>query len=123
MAVLESWRAVNGAASGGKVEGIVPHPELSWWAIRSQLVTDPGHMINSGLGALITAKIRAKTTAAIRSIDAGNARWYAWISANLLRFGGDPDTPKLLCRFLGQAVTPVALTADIALIGAAPASH
>jgi hypothetical protein len=103
--------------------GIVPHPELSWWAMRSQLVTDPGYMINYGLGALITAEVRAKTTAAIGSIDAGNARWYPWISANLLRFGGDPDTPKLLRRFLGHAVTPAALTADIASIGAAPTSH
>ena len=103
--------------------GIVPHPELSWWAMRSQLVTDPGYMINYGLGALITAEIRAKTATAIGPIDAGNARWYAWISANLLRFGGDPDTPQLLRRFLGYSVTPAALIADIASIGTAPASH
>lgn len=103
--------------------GIVPHPELSWWAMRSQLVTDPGYMINYGLGALITAEVRATTATAIGPIDAGNARWYAWISDNLLRFGGDPDITELLRRFLGHAVTPAALTADIASIGATPASH
>ena len=103
--------------------GIVPHPELSWWAMRSQLVTDPGYMINYGLGALITAEIRAKTADAIGPIDAGNPRWYPWISANLLRFGGDPDITALLRRFLGHAVTPAALTDDIASIGTVPASH
>lgn len=98
--------------------GITPHPELAWWAMRSQLVTDPGYMINYGLGALITAEIRAKTAVAIGRFDAGNPRWYDWTSQNLLRFGADPSVTDLLRAFLGHPVTPAALTADIGSIAA-----
>ncbi len=97
--------------------GIAPHPELSWWAVRSQLVTDPGYMINYGLGALMTAEIRAKTAAAIGPFDVGNPRWYSWTSANLLRFGAEVEVTELMRRFLGHAVTPAALRKDIASIG------
>jgi len=37
---------------------IVPHPELSWWAVRGQLVHLPGYMVNYGLGAVLTADLR-----------------------------------------------------------------
>ena len=39
---------------------VVPHPELSWWALRVQLVRWPGYMINYGLGAVLTADIRQR---------------------------------------------------------------
>jgi hypothetical protein len=66
---------------------IIPHPELSWWALRVQLVRWPGYMINYGLGAMLTADIRQRIRDAIGPFDTGNLHWYPWISAHLLRFG------------------------------------
>jgi hypothetical protein len=96
---------------------IAPHAELSWWALRVQLVRWPGYMINYGLGAVLTADIRRHTREAIGDFDAGNARWYPWTSAHLLRFGASIDTPQLLHRFLGRAVSPEALLTQIRRVG------
>jgi oligoendopeptidase F len=92
---------------------VVPHPELSWWALRVQLVETPGYMINYGLGAVLTAELRACIGAAIGPFDAGNARWYGFVSARLLSQGAAVDTPVLLRRLLGRAVTPAALIAQL----------
>jgi hypothetical protein len=92
---------------------IVAHPELSWWALRVQLVRWPGYMINYGLGAVLTADIRRHTGESIGPFDAGNPRWYAWTSANLLRFGSSIDTAQLVQRFLGRAVSPAAILAQL----------
>jgi hypothetical protein len=88
---------------------IVPHPELSWWALRVQLVRWPGYMINYGLGAVLTADIRQHIRDSIGEFDTGNARWYPWISERLLRFGSSVETAELLHRFLGRAVSPDAI--------------
>ena len=40
---------------------IRPHPELSWWAMRGQLVDAPGYMMNYAVGAILIAALRAKT--------------------------------------------------------------
>jgi hypothetical protein len=88
---------------------IVPHPELSWWALRVQLVRWPGYMINYGLGAVLTADIRQRTAQAIGSFDTGNPHWYAWTSAHLLRYGATFDTATLLRQFLGRPVSTDAL--------------
>jgi len=92
---------------------VVPHPELSWWALRVQLVESPGYMINYGLGALLTAELRARIRAAIGPFDAGNARWYGFVSQRLLAQGAAVDTSVLLRRFLGRPVTPAALIAQV----------
>jgi hypothetical protein len=89
-----------------------PHPELSWWALRVQLVDEPGYLINYGLGAILTAELRGQVRAAIGDFDAGNPRWYAYLSRALLRFGYSVETPELLRRFLGRPVS------DAALLGA-----
>lgn len=89
--------------------GIVPHPELPWWAMRVQLVGNPGYMVNYGLGAVLTAEMREGTVAAIGPFDAGNARWYAWTSERLLEFGSERDTRSLMTRLLGRPVSPEAL--------------
>ena len=96
--------------------GVVPHAELSWWAVRGQLGSQPGYMINYAIGAIITADIRQHTRAAIGPFDAGNARWYPWLSENLLKFGGEFDTSKLLERFLGRPLAADALIHEIASI-------
>jgi hypothetical protein len=98
---------------------IVPHPELSWWALRVQLARWPGYMINYGLGAVVTADIRERTRAAIGAFDTGNARWYSWTCAHLLRFGSSVDTQQLLRRFLGRPVSPDALLTQLRRVGSA----
>jgi hypothetical protein len=98
---------------------ILPHPELSWWALRVQLVRWPGYMINYGLGAVVTADIRERTREAIGEFDTGNSRWYAWTSSHLLRFGSSIATPQLLRRFLGRPVSPAALLTQLKRVGSA----
>jgi hypothetical protein len=57
---------------------IVPHPELSWWALRVQLVDAPGYMINYGLGAVLTADLRAHIEKSIGPFNTGNPHWFPW---------------------------------------------
>lgn len=97
---------------------IAPHPELAWWAVRVQLVDAPGYMINYGLGASLTADIRERVRAQIGPFDAGNPRWYPWLSEHLLRFGSERDTPALLCQFLGRQLSVEALLQQIGRIKA-----
>jgi hypothetical protein len=92
---------------------VVPHPELSWWALRVQLVDLPGYMINYGLGAILTADLRARIRQRIGGFDTGNARWYGFLSRELLHYGFELETPGLLRRFLGRPVSDAALLAEI----------
>lgn len=92
---------------------IVPHPEVPWWALRVQLVSDPGYMVNYGLGALLTAEMRARTRAALGAFDAGNPAWYGWLSERLLRFGSGRDTQSLMTELLGRPVSPAALVEQV----------
>lgn len=92
---------------------IIPHPELPWWALRVQLVSNPGYMVNYGLGAILTAEIRTATANAIGSFDAGNPRWYRWSSAQLLEFGSERDTRSLLNGLLGRPVSPDSLLGQL----------
>jgi hypothetical protein len=96
--------------------GIAPHPELSWWAVRAQLASNPGYMINYAVGAVITAEIRQRTRDSIGAIDAGHPEWYAWTSDQLLKFGAEFDTARLLDRFLGRPLSANALVEEIASI-------
>ncbi len=88
---------------------IAPHPELPWWALRVQLAEDPGYMVNYGLGALLTAEMRAKTGEVIGPFDAGNPAWYAWLSERLLRYGSERSTQALMQSLLGRPPSPDAL--------------
>lgn len=99
---------------------IVPHPELSWWAIRVQLVANPGYMVNYGVGAVVTADIRRHTQDSIGAFNSGNPRWYSWLSENLLGSGREFDTADLLKTFLGRPVSQDALLADIRRIAGSP---
>ena len=84
---------------------IVRHPEISWWAVRGQLVQMPGYMVNYGLGSVLTADIRQHTREALGPFETGNPQWYSWTSERLLRFGEELDTPTLLRQFLGRPVS------------------
>jgi hypothetical protein len=97
---------------------VVPHPEVPWWAMRVQLVSDPGYMVNYGLGAVLTAEIRTRTREAIGPFDAGNAAWYGWLSEHLLVFGSERDTQALMQALLGRAPSPEALLRQIRRVGA-----
>jgi hypothetical protein len=92
---------------------IVPHPELPWWAMRVQLASDPGYMVNYGLGAVLTAELRARSIEAIGPFDAGNPAWYGWFSERLLRFGSERDTRSLMQQLLDRPVSPAALLQQI----------
>jgi hypothetical protein len=97
-----------------------PHPELAWWAVRVQLVQKPGYMVNYGVGAVITADIRQRIAQQLGPFATGDARWYGWISAQLLRTGEEHETAQLLRRFLGRPVSPQALLDQLRRISPAP---
>lgn len=111
------WTAIT-----SRYLNIVPHPELSWWALRVQLVRWPGYMINYGLGSVVTADIRQRIRESIGSFDTGNPRWYPWLSAHLLRFGSSVDTAHLLQQFLGRAVSPDAILTQLRRAGSVQVS-
>ena len=92
---------------------IVPHPEISWWAVRVQLVDVPGYMVNYGFGAILTAEMRQHISEALGAFDAGDSRWYGWLSEHLLRYGSERDTRTLMQDFLGRPVSPQALLEQI----------
>jgi hypothetical protein len=91
---------------------IAPHAEASWWAVRGQLVEEPGYMVNYALGAFLTADLRAHIRAEIGDFDAGNPRWYAAV-APLYEPGGEMLPRDLVRDFLGREVSPEALLAEI----------
>ena len=97
---------------------VIPHPELAWWAVRVQLVDKPGYMVNYGLGAVITADIRARIAAQLGPFAAGDPRWYGWIAAHVLASGEEHPTAQLLREFLGRPVTPDALLAQLQRVAA-----
>ncbi|MGH8286785.1 MAG: hypothetical protein ACRETT_13615, partial [Steroidobacteraceae bacterium] len=84
---------------------IAPHPEWSWWAVRAQLVDAPGYMVNYAAGAVLTAQLRRRIRDSIGPFDAGNPRWFAWLSEQLLMHGADVESSVLLRRFLGRGVS------------------
>jgi hypothetical protein len=95
---------------------IAPHPELSWWALRGQLVEAPGYMANYAAGAFVTAALRARVRAvrgegALRGDDPG---LYPWLARELLRFGRSRPAAEVLRGFLGAPLDPEPLLADLA---------
>jgi hypothetical protein len=92
---------------------IVPHPEFSWWAVRVQLADLPGYMVNYGFGAILTAEMREQISKALGSFDAGDPRWYGWLSEHLLRYGSERDTRSLIQDLLGHPLSPRALLEQI----------
>jgi hypothetical protein len=97
----------------GRYLHIVPHPELSWWAVRVQLADLPGYMVNYGLGAVLTAEMRQHISECVGAFDTGDPRWYGWLSEHLLHYGSERDTRTLMKDFLGRPVSPQALLEQI----------
>jgi hypothetical protein len=92
---------------------IRPHPELSWWAMRGQLVDSPGYMLNYAAGAMIVAAIRAQIRAQHRPFLTGDPAWYGWVAPRLFRFGLDRPSRLVIMEFLGGPLTPAAILHDM----------
>ncbi len=92
---------------------IRPHPELAWWAMRGQLVDEPGYMMNYAAGAIVIAAIRARTVAQHGPFATGDSTWYAWVAPRLFRFGLERSSREVITDFLGGPVTPAALLEDM----------
>jgi hypothetical protein len=96
---------------------IRPHPELSWWAMRAQLVDAPGYMMNYAVGAILIAAIRARTEQLHGPWINGDSSWYGWIAPRLYRSGLERPTRAVVEEFLGGPVTPAALLTDMRRMG------
>ena len=94
--------------------GIAPHPEWSWWAIRGQLVQEPGYMANYAIGAVLVADLRAAIRRVRGNWIAGDPGWYAWVRDNVYRFGLGRSPAAVLRGVLGRAPTVDALGSEIA---------
>ena len=92
---------------------IRPHPELSWWAMRGQLVDAPGYMMNYAAGAMLIAAIRSRTRELHGPFTAGDSTWYAWVASRLFRFGLERPSRQVIEDFLGGPVTPKAILQDM----------
>jgi hypothetical protein len=95
---------------------VKPHPELSWWLVRVQLVDAPGYMVNYGLGAVVTADVRQRIAEQIGPFTTGNERWYPWLSQHLLNSGQTQEAAVLLREFLDGPVSSQPLLTEIARI-------
>ena len=93
---------------------IRPHPELSWWAMRGQLVDLPGYMLNYAAGAVIIAAIREQIRAQHGRFVTGDPTWYGWVAPRLFRFGLERPSRLVITEFLGGPIMPAAILRDMA---------
>jgi hypothetical protein len=93
--------------------GIRPHPEWSWWALRGQLVDEPGYMVHYAIGAVIAADVRARCRELRGPLATPDAGYYDFLSARLYRFGLERPARAVLADFLGRPVSPDAILADL----------
>jgi Zn-dependent M32 family carboxypeptidase len=90
-----------------------PHPELSWWARRGQLVDSPGYMMNYALGAIITADLRARCQELRGPFSKPDPGYYAWLSERIYRFGQEKSSRVVIEEFLGRPLSPDAIIKDM----------
>jgi hypothetical protein len=92
---------------------VIRRDDVAWWAVRGQLVEEPGYMVNYALGAFVTADLRARIRSEIGNFDAGNPHWYDYVSRNLYVHGGEDPPRELLRRFLGRDVSADAFLSEL----------
>ncbi len=92
---------------------IRPHPELSWWAMRGQLLDSPGYMMNYAAGAIVIAAIRARTRELHGPFATGDSTWYGWVAPRLYRWGLERSSRQVITDFLGGPVTPAPILEDM----------
>jgi hypothetical protein len=97
--------------------GIRPHPELSWWAMRGQLIDQPGYMLNYAAGAIIIAAIREEIRQQHGPFVAGDPTWYGWVAPRLFRYGLERPSREVIEEFLGGPVRPDAILRDMGRLG------
>jgi hypothetical protein len=95
---------------------VVPHPELSWWAIRGQLVEETGYMLNYALGAIMVADLRDTIRRSHGSFTTGDPTWYAFLRTRIYRFGLERGSGRVVTDFLGRSLSSQALLEDLARI-------
>jgi hypothetical protein len=90
---------------------IRPQQELSWWAMRGQLVNSPGYMVNYALGSILTADLRARIRElrGPRAVIGDDPGLYPWLLRNLYRFGLARPSRTVIEEFLGRPLSPRAL--------------
>lgn len=92
---------------------VVPHPELSWWAMRGQLISVPGYLVNYALGAFIAADLRARITRLHGDFALGDTTWYGFVRERIYRFGLERASLRVMEDFLGRPLSADALLADL----------
>ena len=92
---------------------IKPHPELSWWAMRGQLIDVPGYLVNYALGAFIAADLRTRIKALHGDFTLGDTTWYGFVRERIYRFGVERSSRRVMEDFLGRPVTAEALLSDL----------
>ena len=92
---------------------VVPHPELSWWGMRGQLIDAPSYLMNYALGAFITADLHARIKALHGDFTLGDTTWYAYVRDRIYRFGLERSSRRVMEDFLGRPLTPAALLEDM----------
>ena len=97
--------------------GIEPHPEWSWWAVRGQLIENPGYLANYVLAAIAAAALRARIRELRGDWSTGDAGWYAFVSERLLRFGGSRPPAGLIADLLGGPLTVQPVLDDLRRAG------
>ncbi len=95
---------------------IKPHPELSWWAMRGQLVENPGYLLNYAFGAIIAADLRAALKAKYGPFTIGRSDWYGQVSEEIYRYGLSRTARAVTESVLGRGPNPRALLEDLARI-------
>jgi hypothetical protein len=96
---------------------IRPHPELSWWAMRGQLIHIPGYMLNYAAGAVLIAAIRERIRERHGPFVAGDRSWYGWVAPRLFRFGLERPSREVIEEFLGGPIRSDAILRDMRRLG------
>jgi hypothetical protein len=97
----------------GRYLHVVPHPELSWWAMRGQLIDVPGYLVNYALGAFIAADLRERIRALHGDFTLGDSTWYGFVRERIYRFGLERSSRRVMEDLLGRPVSADALLADL----------
>lgn len=92
---------------------VVPHPELSWWAMRGQLIDVPGYLVNYALGAFVAADLRARIVLLHGPFTLGDSTWYGFVREHIYRFGLERSSQRVMEDFLGRPVRADALLAGL----------
>lgn len=92
---------------------VVPHPELSWWAMRGQLIDVPGYLVNYALGAFIAADLRARIRQVHGAFTLGDSTWYGFVRERIYRYGLERSSRRVMEAFLGRPVSAEALLSSV----------